>query len=140
MNLKGHHFSGIESSEEVKKRVIAARERQYARYGKEICNGSVSFEQLTSSSPLTPVQQQNLKYLSSAHGFSNRVQIKIIRLARTIADLEGDDIISDEAIEEALLLRKLSLRSNQSFHKNHSQEKTIMCTTNRNVIVICHAS
>ena len=117
VNLKEHNFNGIESSEEVKKRVIAARERQYARYGKEVCNGSVSFEQLTSSSPLTPLQQQNLQSLSSAQGFSNRVQIKIIRLARTIADLKGDDIISDEAIEEALLLRKISLRSIQTFHK-----------------------
>ncbi|MGG1686632.1 YifB family Mg chelatase-like AAA ATPase [Pseudalkalibacillus sp. NRS-1564] len=117
VNLKEHNFGGIESSEEVKKRVIAARERQYDRYGKEVCNGSVSFEQLTSSSPLTPLQQQNLQSLSTAQGFSNRVQIKIIRLARTIADLKGDDIISDEAIEEALLLRKLSLRSIQSFHK-----------------------
>ncbi|WP_369810608.1 YifB family Mg chelatase-like AAA ATPase [Guptibacillus hwajinpoensis] len=117
VNLKEHKFSGIESSEEVKKRVIAARERQYARYGKEVCNGSVSFEQLSSSSPLTRLQQQNLQSLSSAQGFSNRVQIKIIRLARTIADLKGDDIISNEAIEEALLLRKLSLRSIQSFQK-----------------------
>ncbi|WP_394172364.1 YifB family Mg chelatase-like AAA ATPase [Guptibacillus hwajinpoensis] len=117
VNLKEHNFDGIETSEEVKKRVIAARERQYARYGKEVCNGSVSFEQLTSSSTLTTRQQQNLQSLSSAQGFSNRVQIKIIRLARTIADLKGDDIISDEAIEEALLLRKLYLRSIQSFHK-----------------------
>ncbi|MGE6203842.1 YifB family Mg chelatase-like AAA ATPase [Guptibacillus hwajinpoensis] len=117
VNLKEHNFVSIESSEEVKKRVIAARERQYDRYGKEVCNGSVSFEQLTSSSPLTTLQQQNLQSLSSAQGFSNRVQIKIIRLARTIADLKGDDIISDQAIEEALLLRKISLRSIQPFHK-----------------------
>ena len=102
VNLNEHKFDGIESSEEVKKRVITARERQYARYGKEICNGSVSFEQLTSISPLTPLQQQNLQSLSSAQGFSNRVQIKIIRLARTIADLNGESSISDEAIEEAL--------------------------------------
>nr|WP_321212311.1 hypothetical protein [Alkalihalobacillus macyae] len=117
MNLKEHNFSGIEPSEEVKKRVIASRERQYDRYGKEVCNGSVSFEQLTSSSPLTPLQQQNLQSLSSAQGFSNRVQIKIIRLARTIADLNGESSISDAAIEEALVLRKLSLRSIKSFHK-----------------------
>ncbi|MBN8209844.1 YifB family Mg chelatase-like AAA ATPase [Bacillus sp. NTK071] len=117
VNLNEHNFDGMESSEKVKKRVIAARERQYARYGKEVCNGSVTFEQLTSSSPLTPLQQHNLQSLSSAQGFSNRVQIKIIRLSRTIADLKGDIFISDEAIEEALLLRRISLHSIQSFHK-----------------------
>ncbi len=36
------------------------------------------------------------------------MQIKIIRLARTIADLRGEDAISDEALGEALLLRKMN--------------------------------
>jgi magnesium chelatase family protein len=106
VNLKGHDFKGIESSEEIKKRVIAAREKQYSRYGKDICNGSVPFKQLIKSSPLTNQQQQYLQNLSIQYGLSNCVQIKVIRLARTIADLNGEDSISDEALEEAMELRK----------------------------------
>ena len=92
VNLKAHDFRTIESSETVRKRVTKARERQYERYGKEIHNGSVPFEQLISRSPLTSYQQGHLQNLSMKHGLSNRVQIKIIRLARTIADLKGDKL------------------------------------------------
>lgn len=109
VNLKGHDFSGIESSEEVKKRVMAARERQYRRYGKGICNGSVSFVKLIANNPLTNQQQQYLQSLSIKQGLSNRVQIKIIRLARTIADLIGEDSISDVALNEAFSFGCLSL-------------------------------
>lgn len=38
---------------------------------------------------------------------SNRVQIKIIQLARTIADLNREEHISDVALQEALLLRQI---------------------------------
>lgn len=113
VNLKNHDFKGNESSEEVKKRVIAARERQYRRYGNEICNGSVTFERLIASSPLTNHQQQFLQSLSIKQGLSNRVQIKIIRLARTIADLRGEDSLSDEALKEAMALRKMNISSNK---------------------------
>jgi magnesium chelatase family protein len=108
VNFEGHDFKVIEPSDNIRKRVVAARERQYDRYGKEICNGSVSFEQLISKSPLTHKQQQYLQSLSIKNGLSNRVQIKIIRLARTIADLKGKDSIKDEDIVEALALRKIN--------------------------------
>ncbi|WP_209121814.1 hypothetical protein [Alkalihalobacillus sp. BA299] len=57
---------------------------------------------------LKAAQQHHLQRLSIKQGLSNRVQIKIIRLARTIADLRGEDAISDEALGEALLLRKMN--------------------------------
>lgn len=41
------------------------------------------------------------------------MQIKIIRLARTIADLRGEDSISDEALKEAMALRKMNISSNK---------------------------
>jgi magnesium chelatase family protein len=108
VNLKDHDFAGIESSEDIMKRVCAARERQYLRYGREICNGSVPFEELIKKSPLTAGQKNELQRLCMEQGLSNRVQIKIIRLARTISDLEGEDSITDEALIEALTLRKLA--------------------------------
>ena len=107
VDLKNHDFRGIEPSSEIKKRVSAARERQYSRYGREICNGSVPFEELIKSSSLTLEQQQDLRKVSIQNGLSNRVQIKIIRLARTISDLDGEDGISEKALNEAFSLRKM---------------------------------
>ncbi|KSU60390.1 magnesium chelatase [[Bacillus] enclensis] len=114
VNLKNHDFAGIESSREIMKRVRQARERQHYRYGREICNGSVPFEELIKKSPLTPEQQKDLQQLSIHYGLSNRVQIKIIRLARTISDLVGEETITDGAITEALTFRKLSRTSTVS--------------------------
>ncbi|RLQ94909.1 ATP-binding protein [Falsibacillus albus] len=107
VNLKDHDFVGIESSEDIMKRVCAARERQYLRYGREICNGSVPFEELINKSPLTAGQQNELQRLCINQGLSNRVQIKIIRLARTISDLEGEETITEDALTKSLSLRKL---------------------------------
>ncbi|WLR41555.1 YifB family Mg chelatase-like AAA ATPase [Bacillus carboniphilus] len=110
INLEGHNFKDIESSQVVKKRVVAAREKQYNRYDKEVCNGSVPFEQLIKSSPLTSKQQHYLQSISLRYGLSNRVQIKIIRLARTISDLKGENIITNEALKEAMKLRNKTLQ------------------------------
>jgi magnesium chelatase family protein len=112
VKLKGHDFEGIESAADIKARVIAARERQYDRYGREICNGKLSFEQLMRTSPLTNTQQQRLQQLSMKYGLSNRVQIKLIRLARTISDLKGEEAISNESREEAMRLRKMESQVN----------------------------
>jgi magnesium chelatase family protein len=107
VDLKEHEFTGIESSEKVKARVEAARERQYKRYGKPHSNGSVPFEQVMAASPLTRPQQRFLQMAVFDYGLSNRVEIKIIRLARTIADLRGAKAISDEDLVEAMGLRGL---------------------------------
>jgi magnesium chelatase family protein len=105
VHMKDHDFTGIESPEDILKRVYVARERQYLRYEREICNGSVPIEELIKRSPLTPGQQSGLQRLSITQGLSNRVQIKIIRLARTISDLQGEKSITDDAISETLSLR-----------------------------------
>jgi magnesium chelatase family protein len=105
--LDGQRFGSIESSAQIRERVVAARKRQYARYKWEVCNAKVPFEELVQSSPLSPTQQEELQQLSMKVGMSNRVQIKIIRIARTIADLNGEEHISDDALQEALLLRQI---------------------------------
>lgn len=94
-----------ESSEVVQRRVEAARSRQYERYGKELCNSRVSYEMLQKTSPLTPDQQKIIHQLAAKKNWSNRTQIKIIRLARTISDLEGNTAITDQSIWEAVKLR-----------------------------------
>jgi magnesium chelatase family protein len=93
-----------EPSNVVRKRVEEARARQYNRYGKDICNGRVPYEVLIKESPLTDVQQKNLQHHLIKSGWSNRAQVKILRLARTISDLEASPRITDQSIAEAIKL------------------------------------
>lgn len=97
-----------ESSEEIRQRVAAARKRQSLRYGKELTNGKVSYETLIQTSPLTQTQQRFLQKLAFKYGWSNRTQIKIFRLARTIADLEQSQEITEQHLWGALKLHSLS--------------------------------
>jgi len=93
------------SSRGVRGRVEAARNRQTERYGKELCNGRVSYDDLQKTSPLTQSQIKIIRQLASEKNWSNRTQIKVIRLARTISDLEGSSSITEESIWEAAYLR-----------------------------------
>lgn len=94
-----------EGSSIIQRRVEAARGRQYERYGKELCNSRVSYDILQKTSPLTQEQQNTIHQLASKNNWSNRTQIKIIRLARTISDLEGNPLITDQSLWEAVNLR-----------------------------------
>ncbi|MDR4949513.1 YifB family Mg chelatase-like AAA ATPase [Neobacillus cucumis] len=93
-----------ESSKIVRERVQEARERQYQRYGGEMCNSRAPYEVLVHDNPITEVQQTMLQQLALEKNWTNRTQIKIIRLARTIADLQGSSSITDQNIHEAIQL------------------------------------
>lgn len=93
-----------ESSLLIQERVANARLRQMNRYGKAISNGRVPYETLLRVSPLDNWQQQFLKQLAMKQDWSNRTQIKIHRLARTITDLQQRDKITDQNIWEAIKL------------------------------------
>ncbi|WP_400243833.1 YifB family Mg chelatase-like AAA ATPase [Niallia sp. JL1B1071] len=95
-----------ESSGAIRKRVENARLRQFDRYQQEVSNAKVPFETLVETSALTTEQKKTLTQISSKQNWSNRVQIKIIRLARTISDLAGEERIADQAIWEAMTLRR----------------------------------
>jgi magnesium chelatase family protein len=93
------------SSRFVRERVEAARNRQSERYGKELCNSRVSYDELQKTSPLTQNQKKIILQLASERNWSNRTQIKVIRLARSISDLEGNSSITEESIWKAAHLR-----------------------------------
>ncbi|MFL6563083.1 MAG: YifB family Mg chelatase-like AAA ATPase, partial [Bacillus sp. (in: firmicutes)] len=96
-----------ESSKIVRGRVEEARNRQYDRYGMEVCNSRVPYEMLLRASPLTDTQQSTLQRLAIKKSWSNRTQIKIIRLARTISDLQASPAITDQSIWEAVQLNEV---------------------------------
>jgi magnesium chelatase family protein len=103
-----------QTSADFRARVEKARERQYERYQEQICNANIPYEKLMMTSNLTVHQKKMVKQMSSKQQWSNRVQIKIIRLARTISDLDGSIGITDESIWKAMTLRRL----------NHHKEQT----------------
>ncbi|MEH7272315.1 ATP-binding protein [Neobacillus vireti] len=113
IHLKNNHVDleskmegGGISLEYVRGKGEETRNRQYERYGKELCNSRVSYDTLQKTSPLTLEQERVLHQLAAKKNWSNRTQIKIIRLARTISDLEGNSEITDQSIWEAVKLRR----------------------------------
>ncbi|WML58631.1 YifB family Mg chelatase-like AAA ATPase [Neobacillus sp. PS2-9] len=103
----------VETSEEIRQRLQKARALQYHRYQQEVSNAKVPFEVLHQLSPLTTEHQVMLTKVAAKQNWSNRVQIKIIRLARTISDLAGEERITDTAIWEAMTLRRWGFHQKQ---------------------------
>ncbi|GAA0615549.1 YifB family Mg chelatase-like AAA ATPase [Virgibacillus siamensis] len=97
-----------ETSATIRARVSAARKRQYERYGGEILNASAPNKTVLGNSELTKDQTKMMQQWSSKHNWSTRVQMKILRLARTISDLSGDEAITNESIWEAVTMRRSS--------------------------------
>jgi magnesium chelatase family protein len=93
-----------EPSKIMRGRVEEARNRQYDRYGKEICNSMVAYDVLVKKNPLNEGQKRTLQQFSQKENWSNRTQIKIIRLARTISDLQASTSITDDSIWKAMKL------------------------------------
>ena len=94
------------TSAERKDIVTKARHRQYQRFSRPVTNSIVPLEELTLTSPLSPPLQHLLQEKSMVHHWSNRVQVNIFRTARTIADLDGNDQLSEAALLEAIHYRK----------------------------------
>lgn len=101
------HEKESEASKIVRERVEEARNRQYDRYGLEVCNSRIPYEILLSKSPLTETQHSTLQRLAIRKSWSNRTQIKIIRLARTISDPQASPTITDQSIWEAIELNEV---------------------------------
>ena len=97
-----------ESSAAILERVMAARARQRARYaGTGItCNARLSSKQLRRYCTLTPSQQEMLLAAVSQLGLSARAFDRILRVARTIADLAGHEQPSDADLYDAIQFRQ----------------------------------
>ena len=97
-----------ESSATIRARVVAARERQQKRYAAlgVTCNARLSGKQLRKYCPLSPAQQDMLLNAVEQFGLSARAFDRILRVARTIADLAGREYPSDNDLFEAIQFRQ----------------------------------
>lgn len=94
-----------ETSAVVLERVIAARDRQLLRQGK--ANAELSGKQMGEFCHLAKEPQQLLARAMDKLQLSARAYDRILRVARTLADLHGADAIATTHISEALAYRVL---------------------------------
>lgn len=93
-----------QSSIEIRQRVKKARERQYERYGHEMCNGRAPYETLLTKGEFQDNVKKHLQNLVIKKNWSTRVQVKILRLARTISDLKAEVSVTEDSLREAMVL------------------------------------
>ena len=96
-----------ESSKSIKERVIKAREIQVKRY-KEFnfeLNSQLTVREIKHFCQIDTKAKLILKEAIKTLGLTARSYDRILKISRTIADLENSDIIKDEHILEALQFR-----------------------------------
>ncbi|MBR5451511.1 MAG: YifB family Mg chelatase-like AAA ATPase [Clostridia bacterium] len=98
-----------ETSESIRKRVEAARKIQQQRYkGTGIsCNARLTPSMLDKYCVMTDAAKKTLEIAFSRLGLSARGYDRILKLARTIADLEAADMIDTKHITAAVSMRNL---------------------------------
>lgn len=106
--LTSEHHS--EKSESVRERVVAAREIQSKRFSVDegiYCNAQMSSKQLQSICKLSEEGMQLLKTAMERLGLSARAYDRILKVSRTIADLDNSTDIKTAHLAEAIQYRSL---------------------------------
>ena len=98
-----------ESSAKIRERVIAARRIQLERYKDEdfYSNSELSGKNIEKYCIMTPTAQSFIKSAFESMGLSARGYSRILKIARTIADLDKSEKIDDIHITEAIQYRTL---------------------------------
>lgn len=100
-----HKRNKTMSSEKLRERVIKTRERQLRRCGK--LNAKLNHHELTNSCKMTNDLLLFLEQAMEKLNLSMRSFHRLLRVARTIADLDDSDVIKREHLAEALGYRAL---------------------------------
>ena len=99
-----------ETSEAIRGRVIGARRIQQARFqgsARLHCNANMRPRDIHKHCALGPEAQEMLKMAITELNFSARAYDRILKVARTIADLAGREQIATEHVAEAIQYRSL---------------------------------
>ena len=98
-----------EPSASIRARVEQARDVQRSRYAREpfTCNAQLNARTLNRYCAMEPDARQVLKLASDQMGLSNRAYSRILKVARTIADLAGSENIGQAHVAEAIRYRSM---------------------------------
>lgn len=99
-----------EPSSVIRQRVIKARDFQLARFsGKKdiFCNADMQSKDIREFCKIDSASEELMKMAITKLGLSARAYDRILKVARTIADLAGDENINSSHISEAIQYRSL---------------------------------
>ena len=101
--------SAGESSSEIRKRVEQAKGIQKSRFetSKTFANAHMNTRQIKKLCPLDTESHDLLKMAMNEMGISARAYHRILKVARTIADLDENENIQTHHIQEAIQYRSL---------------------------------
>jgi magnesium chelatase family protein len=107
--LRGKGVPVGESSETIRARVINAREIQLKRFAGDgvFSNSAMSPTQIRQFCALDEDSENMLERAMLRQGLSARAHDRILKVARTIADLDASEIITTNHISEAINYRSL---------------------------------
>ena len=99
-----------ESSARIRERVVAARFRQQQRFAARpriTCNARMASKELKAHCALDEATMELLKVAMSDMNLSVRAYDRILKVARTIADLACSEPITSDHVSEAIQFRSL---------------------------------
>jgi magnesium chelatase family protein len=107
--LVGDEPSDTESSAVIRHRVMKARQRQLRRFrGEKIfANSAMTPRMIRAHCQIDTASEQMLESAMTRLGLSARAYDRILKVSRTIADLDGADAITSTHVSEAVGYRSL---------------------------------
>jgi magnesium chelatase family protein len=93
-----------EASADIRVRVLAAREHQLTRQGKP--NGELAGREIDRHCPLADAARGVLHGAMARLGWSARSYFRVLKLARTLADLDGQEVLGAGHAAEAVQYRR----------------------------------
>jgi magnesium chelatase family protein len=103
--------AAAEGSSEIRDRVLSARERQrnrFRQHGEKIySNAQMTTRQIRAYCELPPDAERLLERAMQQQGLTARAHDRILKVARTIADLEGAESLAVPHLAEAIQYRTL---------------------------------
>ncbi|MFO1486993.1 MAG: YifB family Mg chelatase-like AAA ATPase [Verrucomicrobiota bacterium] len=102
-----------ETSAQIRERVVAARRRQIARFAgrpRVPCNARMGSRELKQFCALDEAAKELLKFALTDMNLSARAYDRILKVARTIADLAAQEQIAADHVSEAIQFRSLDRR------------------------------
>jgi magnesium chelatase family protein len=105
--LRGRHDGSDSAS--IREQVERTRKVQRERFGRNgtFTNARMTSRQVREHCRLDTAGEQLLKHALTELGLSARAHDKILRVARTIADLAGEESIQGDHVTEAIMYRRL---------------------------------